>query len=167
MDNHIIAVVAWIHLVAIVAWLGLIISSALVFLPVVEKLDIAAKRVLLPPFHKKTVALSIIAVIILAATGIILTVTNESDAGPTHLFANPWSTLIVLKHILVGTMVVLQAWSLFILQPRLIKLVQFPSSDGVELSIKRLMRLNSLFATLSSILGCGALLIIAAVLTFY
>ena len=167
MDNHIIAVVAWIHLVAIVAWLGLIISSALVFLPIVGKLDIAAKRILLPSFHKKTVALSIIAVIILAATGIILTVTNESDASTTHLFANPWSTLIVLKHILVGAMVVLQAWSLLILQPRLIKLVQFPSSDGVELSIKRLMRLNSFSAILSAILGCGTLLIIAVVLTFY
>ena len=167
MDNHIIAVAAWIHLVAIVTWLGLIINSALVFLPVVGKLDIAAKRVLLPSFHKKTGALSIIAVIILAATGIILTVTNESDAGPTHLFANPWSTLIVLKHILVGAIIVLQAWSLFILQPRLIKLIQSPSSDGAELSIKRLMRLNSLSAILSSILGCGVLFIITVVLTFY
>lgn len=167
MDNHIIAVVAWIHLVAIVAWLGLIISSALVFLPVVGKLDIAAKQVLLPSFHKKTVVISIIAVTILATTGIILTVTNESDAGPTHLFANPWTTLIVLKHILVGAMIVLQAWSLFILQPRLIKLVLFPSSDGVQFSIKQLIRLNCLSAILSSILGCGVLLIIAVVLTFY
>ena len=167
MDNHIIAVVSWIHLIAVVTWLGLIINSALVFLPVMRKLDLAGMRAMFPAFHKKIVVLSIIAVIILAIAGIILTVTNGTDAGPAHLFANPWSTLIVSKHILVGAMVVLQAWSLFILQPRLIKLVQSPSSDCVELSIKRLMRLNSLSAILSSILGCGVLLIIAIVMTFY
>jgi hypothetical protein len=167
MDNHIIAVIAWIHLVAVVSWLGLIINSALVFLPAMGRLDLAGLRAILPSFHKKTVVLSIIDVIILVAAGIILTVTNGSDAGPTHLFANPWSTLIVSKHVLVGAMVVLQAWSLFILQPRLIKLVQSPSSGGVEPYIRRLMRLDSLSAILSSILGCGVLLIIAIVLQFY
>jgi uncharacterized membrane protein len=167
MNSHIIAVVVWIHLVAVVSWLGLIISSALVFLPSMGRLDLAGMRAILHSFHKKTIVLSTIAVIILVAAGIILTVTNGSDAGTTHLFANPWMRLIVSKHVLVGAMVLLQAWSLFILQPRLIKLVESPPSEISEPSIKRLMRLNSLAAILSSILGCGVLLIIAIVLQFY
>lgn len=75
--------------------------------------------------------------------------------------------LIVSKHVLVGAMVLLQAWSLFVLHPRLIKLIQSPPSDGADISIKRLMHLNSLSAIISSIMGCGVLLIIAIVLQFY
>jgi uncharacterized membrane protein len=167
MNGHIIAVVAWIHLISVVSWLGLIISSALVFLPAMGKLDLAGMRAVFPAFHKRMRVLSITAVIILLAAGIILTVTNSSDTGSMHLFANPWMRLIVSKHVLVGAMLLLQAWSLFILQPRLIKLIQSPPSEGADISIKRLMRLNSLSAILSSILGCGVLLLIAIVLQFY
>lgn len=89
-------------------WLGLIINSPLVYLPAEEKLDREGLLATFPGFHKKSLWISIIAVIILVAAGTILTVNNENDPGPGQIFSNPWSTLIVIKHMLVVGMLVFQ-----------------------------------------------------------
>jgi hypothetical protein len=109
-----------------------------------------------------------VALIVVFIAGTILAITNENEEGIMHLFGNPWSALIVLKHSLIGVMVLLQAWSFFILQPRLAKLLKSGENDGTAYpAVKKLWDLDNVSYVLTALLGCGVLLIIAIVLAFY
>ena len=173
MNDNVLAVVAVIHLVAVVAWRGLIISSALVYLPSEQKLDREGLVATFPGFQKRSLWISVSAVIVLIVAGTILTVNNENDAGPAHMFSNPWSTLIVVKHILVAGMVVLQGWALFVIHPELIKVLRNLHDEGLSLpaeaetGMRRLLRRTQAVYIISSILGIGVLMIIGVVLTLY
>ena len=173
MNDHALSIVAGIHLVGVVSWLGLIINSALVYLPVEQKLDREGLLATFPGFQKRTLWISLSAVIVLIAAGTILTVTNENDAGPSHMFSNPWSTLIFIKHILVAGMLIFQGWSVFVIHPRLIKILRNLHAAGLNLpdeaekNVRLLLRRTRVFYVFSAILGVGVLVIIGVVLTLY
>ncbi len=102
MTTFLVSLSTWLHTLATIVFIGYYLFTGLVYLPIFERrmpacdlrdlLEQVSAR--LRPFYGGSL-------LIFLVTGTYLTLINESYLGFGNFFANPWSILIVVKHVLV------------------------------------------------------------------
>jgi uncharacterized membrane protein len=112
MSTFLVALSTWFHTLATIVFIGYYLFTGLIYLPVLERqmqanilhslLEQVSAR--LRPFFGGSL-------LIFLVTGTHLILINKNYLGLGNFFANPWSILIVIKHVLVLVFVVLAFYS--------------------------------------------------------
>jgi uncharacterized membrane protein len=112
MSTVLVALSTWLHTLATIVWLGYVLFIRLIYLPVLERnLPPKALRELLEQVSARLRPFFGAALLIFVVTGTHLMLINKNYRGFGDVFANPWSVLIVTKHVLVLAFLVLAVWS--------------------------------------------------------
>lgn len=102
MDNILVAISTWLHALATIIMIGYFIFMSLVYLPVLgSRMQAKALRDLLEQVSARLRPFFGGSLLIYVVTGTHLMLINENYLGLGKFFANPWSVLIVIKHVLV------------------------------------------------------------------
>ena len=112
MSTFLIALSTWLHALATVVFIGYYLFTSLIYLPVFERqMRPNALRDLLEQISARLRPFFGGSLLIFLVTGTHLTLINDNYLGLGNFFANPWSILIVIKHVLVLAFVVLAVFS--------------------------------------------------------
>ena len=106
MRDVAIILCTWLHLIVMVVWIGHMANAWLLFGPLSRKYvssNVYGDFIAEYRTKDRPVALSCIAVFIV--TGLVMTLLNEQYRGIGNVFANSWSILLFIKHILVLAMI--------------------------------------------------------------
>lgn len=103
MNNvYLVAISTWLHALAMIVMVGYFIFAGLVYLPVLERqMQTSALRDLLEKISARLKPFFGGSLLIFLVTGTHLMLINASYLGLGNFFANLWSVLIVVKHVLV------------------------------------------------------------------
>jgi uncharacterized membrane protein len=120
MSTLLIALSTWLHILATIVMIGYFIFAGLIYLPVFERqlqpialcnmLEQVSAR--LRPFFGGSL-------LIFLVTGTHLMLINKNYLGLGTFFDNPWSVLIVIKHVLVLAFLALAIFSERAFLPRI------------------------------------------------
>lgn len=150
------AAAVWLHSLATVALLGYYAVLALVVLPVLRS-SVTGPAIgrIVPAIERRAVPLVAGAVAVFIVTGLYLMLTDQRFLGFGHFFASTWSTLIVVKHLVVVALVGVGAYLDLLVMPQ----VAGPVDEAARTTaVRRLARGATLIATL----GATVLLLTAA-----
>jgi uncharacterized membrane protein len=112
MVTLLIALSTWLHALATIIMIGYYIFISLIFLPIFEsQMQGTALRNLLELVSNRFRPYFGGSLLIFLVTGSYLMLINKSYMGLGHFFGNPWSALIVIKHLLVLVFLVLAVYS--------------------------------------------------------
>jgi len=102
MSTTLLALSTWLHTLATIVMIGYFVFTSLIYLPVLEhRLPANALRELLEQVSARLRPFFGGSLLIFFATGTYLMVINGNYLGLGHFFDNPWSILIVIKHVMV------------------------------------------------------------------
>ena len=102
MTTFLIAISTWLHALATIIMVGYFIFTGQIYLPVFERqLKADALRNLLEQVSARLRPFFGGSLLIFLVTGTHLMLINEDYLGLGDFFANPWSVLIVIKHVLI------------------------------------------------------------------
>ena len=143
------AAAAWLHSLATVALLGYYALLALVILPVLRRVvnGPALGRVI-PEIERRALPVVLASVGTFVVTGLYLMVTDDRFVGIGHFFGSTWSTLIVVKHVVVVGLVGLGAAIDLLIVPAIASPVDEPAR---AVAVSRLARGASAIAVLGAI----------------
>ncbi len=100
--NILVALSTWLHILATIVFIGYFLFTSLIYLPVLERcLKAEALRDLLEQISARLRPFFGGSLLIFLVTGTHLMLINPGYLGLGNFFANPWSILIVIKHVLV------------------------------------------------------------------
>jgi hypothetical protein len=112
MSTFLVVLSTWLHVLATIVFVGYYLFTGLIYLPVFEHcmppnavrdlLEQASAR--LRPFFGGSL-------LVFLGTGTYLMLINSDYLGLGNFFANPWSILIVVKHVLVLAFLALAIFS--------------------------------------------------------
>ena len=112
MFTFLIVLSTWLHVLATIVFVGYYLFTGLIYLPVFERcmppnavhdlLEQASAR--LRPFFGGSL-------LVFLGTGTYLMLINKNYLGLGNFFGNPWSVLIVVKHVLVLAFLALAIFS--------------------------------------------------------
>jgi uncharacterized membrane protein len=112
MSTFVIALSTWLHTLATVVFIGHYLFMSLVYLPVFERqAKGSALRELLEEVSGRLRPYFGGSLLIFLVTGTHLMLINEDYLGLGNFFGNPWSILIVIKHVLVLAFLTLAIFS--------------------------------------------------------
>jgi len=112
MATFLIALSTWLHALATIVMIGYYLFTSLIFLPILERqMQGTALRNLLESVSGRLRPFFGGSLLIFLVTGTHLMLINENYLGLGNFFANPWSVLIVIKHVLVLTFLALAVYS--------------------------------------------------------
>jgi uncharacterized membrane protein len=146
--------VAWLHTLAFVIVMGYYGVLGRVMLPALERsLDGPAQAAALVAIERRVLPLLVLSVVLFTATGTYLLLVDPKYEGLGNFFASTWTTLMLVKHVLVIVLV-----ALGVLVDRLVRRVGDATSDSARGSALRRLELSAEGAT-----GLGALVILLTV----
>ena len=112
MASLLIALSTWLHELATIVMIGYYIFTSLIFLPLFERqMQATALRNMLERLSSRFMPYFGGSLLIFLVTGSYLLLINKSYMGLGHFFGNPWSALIVIKHLLVLVFMALAVYS--------------------------------------------------------
>lgn len=112
MSAYLVALSNWLHVLATIVWIGYYVFTSLIFLPVFERqMKASDLRDLLEQLSARLRPFFGGSLLIFLVTGTHLMLINQNYLGLGNFFGNPWSTLIVIKHVLVLAFLVLAVYS--------------------------------------------------------
>jgi uncharacterized membrane protein len=112
MSNFLIALSTWLHSLATIVMIGYYIFTGLIYLPVFERqMRADALRDLLEQASARLRPFFGGSLLIFLVTGAYLMLINKNYLGLGNFFGNPWSILIVIKHVLVLAFLALAVYS--------------------------------------------------------
>lgn len=112
MSNLLVALSTWLHVLATIVFVGYYLFLGLIYLPVFERrMQADALRELLEQVSARLRPFFGGALLVFIVTGTHLMLINKSYAGLGNFFVNPWSTLIVVKHVLVVAFLAVAVYS--------------------------------------------------------
>jgi uncharacterized membrane protein len=112
MTTFLIALSTWLHALATIVMIGYYLFTSLIFLPIFERqMQANALRILLEQISARLRPYFGGSLLIFMITGTYLMLINEAYLGLGNFFANPWSILIVVKHVLVLAFLALAIYS--------------------------------------------------------
>ena len=102
----VLAAAVWLHSLATVVLLGYYAVLALIVVPVLRRVvnGPAIGRVI-PDIERRALPLVAAAIGVFIVTGLYLMLSDARFPGFGHFFGNTWSTLIVIKHVVVGVLI--------------------------------------------------------------
>ena len=102
MSNLLVPLSTGLHVLATIVFVGYYFFTGLIYLPVLERcLNANALRDALEQVSARLRPFFGGSLLVFVVTGTYLMLINQSYQGLGNFFANPWSTLIVLKHVVV------------------------------------------------------------------
>ena len=112
MSTFLVALSIWLHALATIVFIGYYLFTSLIYLPVFERqMQADALRDLLEHISARLRPLFGGSLLIFLVTGTYLMLINKNYLGLGNFFANPWSILIVSKHVLVLAFLALAIFS--------------------------------------------------------
>jgi uncharacterized membrane protein len=112
MPNLLVALSNWLHVLATIVMIGYYIFTGLIYLPVLERrMKANALCDLLEQVSARLRPYFGGSLLVFLVTGTHLMLINQDYSGLGNFFANPWSVLIVIKHILVVAFLALAFYS--------------------------------------------------------
>ena len=112
MSTYLVALSTWLHGIATIVWIGYYVFTSLIYLPVfARQMQADVLRDLLEQVSARLRPFFGGALLIFLVTGTHLMLINENYLGLGNFFANPWSILIVIKHVLVLAFLALAVFS--------------------------------------------------------
>jgi uncharacterized membrane protein len=112
MSTFLVPLSTWLHTLATIVMIGYFVFTSLIYLPVFErKMQANALRELLEQVSARLKPFFGGALLIFLITGTHLMLINENYLGLGNFFGNPWSVLIVIKHVLVLAFLALAVYS--------------------------------------------------------
>jgi uncharacterized membrane protein len=112
MAAFLVALSIWLHALATIVMVGYYVFTGLIYLPVLERqMQASALCELLEKVSARLRHYFGGSLLIFLISGTYLMVINERYLGLGNFFANPWSALIVIKHVLVLAFLVLAIYS--------------------------------------------------------
>jgi uncharacterized membrane protein len=143
------AVVTWLHSLATVGLLGYYAVLGLVLVPVLRRtLDAPTLGRVIPAIERRALPLVLVAIGLFLVTGTYLLVTDARFLGLGHTFANRWSTLIVVKHLVVVVLVGIGVYIDLLVVPDIATPVDEASQAA---TVRRLGRSAAAIATLGAV----------------
>ncbi len=101
-STSLIALFTWLHVLATIVFLGYYFFASQIYLPVLERcIPADALRDLLEQVSTRLRPFFGSSLLVFLITGTYLMLINQRYEGLGHFFANPWSLLMVIKHVLV------------------------------------------------------------------
>jgi uncharacterized membrane protein len=154
-------ITSWLHILATVAWIGGMAFYILILIPSLGVLDPPQRGRLLGALIKRYGFLAWGSVIILLATGILIT---RSRIPRGSYFGSTYGILLGVKHILVLCMIVIGAIVSFVIGPKLkAQATAGPPAGtpgGATLSVApKLQKRAGILGLLNFLLGIGLLLL--------
>jgi uncharacterized membrane protein len=114
----------WLHMLATVAWIGGQTTLAVLVLPAARKTISGASRY--PEFigqlSRRLQLTGWLSLVVLTATGLFQMSSNSSYQGFLAI-TNPWATAILLKHLVIGVLVLSSAYLTWGLTPTLERMI--------------------------------------------
>ncbi len=143
------AAAVWLHSLATVGLLGYYGVLALIVLPVLRSTvkETAIGRIV-PAIERRALPVVVGAVTVFIVTGLYLMLTDERFLGFGHFFDSTWSTLIVVKHVVVVALVGFGVYLDLLVMPQVAGPLDEAARDA---AIRRLARGATLIATLGAI----------------
>lgn len=155
MPGWVLALVYWLHMVATVTWIGGLTALAWVVLPAAQRsLNPDAYQKLLADFRPRLQRLGWFSLAVLTVTGMF-----QMSAHPAYqgflAITNSWAVAILLKHIVIGGLVVISAYLTWGLVPALqrLALLQAAGADTPSGQVERLQRVERRLLNLSLLLS--------------
>jgi uncharacterized membrane protein len=112
MSTFLVVLSTWLHILATVVFIGYYLFTSQIYMPVLEHaMQANALRDLLEQVSARLRPFFGGSLLIFVVTGTHLMIINKNYAGLGNFFANPWSVLIVIKHVLVLAFLVLAIFS--------------------------------------------------------
>jgi uncharacterized membrane protein len=114
-----LALAYWLHMLATVLWLGSLSALAVLVIPAARRtLDASAYAALLGTLQERLQPLGWLSLAVLVATGMF-----QMSAHPRYTgflaIESSWAVAILIKHLVIGGMVLLNAYNTWGLLPRL------------------------------------------------
>jgi len=102
MSTFLLALSNWLHALATIVFIGYYLFTGMIYLPVLERqMQANALRGLLEQISARLRPFFGGSLLIFLVTGTYLMLINKNYLGLGNFFGNPWSILIVIKHVLV------------------------------------------------------------------
>jgi uncharacterized membrane protein len=112
MSAILVSLSTWLHALATIVMVGYFVFASLIYLPVLARqMQANALRDLLEQVSARLRPFFGGSLLIFLVTGTHLMLINENYLGLGNFFANPWSVLIVIKHVLVLAFLALAVFS--------------------------------------------------------
>ena len=112
MSTILVALSTWLHTLATIVMIGYFVFTSLIYLPVfARQMQANALRDLLEQISARLRPFFGGALLIFLVTGTHLMLINQNYLGLGNFFSNPWSVLIVVKHVLVLPFLALAVFS--------------------------------------------------------
>jgi uncharacterized membrane protein len=112
MTTYLVALSTWLHVLATIVMIGYFIFTSLIYLPIFEhQMQPDALRDLLEQISARFRPFFGGSLLIFLVTGTYLMLINVNYHGLGNFFSNPWSALIVIKHLLVLAFLALAVFS--------------------------------------------------------
>jgi uncharacterized membrane protein len=112
MSTFLVALSTWLHVLATIVFIGYYLFTSQIFLPVLERhMQGNALRGLLEQLSARLRPYFGGALLVFVVTGTYLMMINKNYLGLGRFFANPWSALMVTKHVLVLAFLALAVYS--------------------------------------------------------
>ncbi len=112
MSTYIIALSTWLHVLATIVFIGYYIFTSQIYLPVLERcMQANTLGDLLEQVSARLRPYFGVSLLVFLVTGTHLMLINQSYLGLGNFFANPWSVLIIVKHVLVLAFLALAMFS--------------------------------------------------------
>ncbi len=109
MSTLLIALSSWLHSLAAVIFVGYYVLLAVIYLPALQADPQEAAAPILSAISKRSRTWLYASLIVFAVTGAYLTLVDPKYLGLAN-FGNPWTILMLLKHLLVLVMVGIGFW---------------------------------------------------------
>ena len=142
-------VAVWLHSLATVVLLGYYALLALILLPVLRRtFNGPALGRLIPAVERRALPFILGSIGVFLVTGMYLLVTDDRFLGLGHFFGSAWSTLIVIKHVVVIALVGIGVYIDLLVVPD----IATPGDEVAQTAaIRRLGRSASAIATLGAV----------------
>jgi uncharacterized membrane protein len=153
----------WLHMVATVIWIGGLAVFSLFLIPIGQKiLDRPTYAAFITQFQNRFQQIGWFCLALLIVTGMFQMSSNSSYQGFLAI-NNPWAVAILIKHLVIGGIILVSAYITWGLLPSMKRLALFraagrPVSDE---QVERLNRQEKQLLWLNLILSCLVLLLTA------
>ena len=136
------AVAAWRHSLATVILLCYYALLALVVVPVLPRaVNGPALGRAIPAIERRALPLTLASIGVFLVTGTYLLLTEDRFLGLGHVFGNAWSTLIVIKHVMVIALIGIgfssTCWSCRTSRPLSMRPPGPPRSAGLRAALRQ------------------------------
>ncbi len=152
MRELILAIFYWLHLLATVIWIGGITFILFIAIPSSKQVLGAEAGKLMGEISKRFTPLANYSIIFLIITGIALTGSNKQFSG-IGIFENNWTSVLIMKHILVIGMVVVHFYRGLVLSPKIGRTEMPTEKKSLQKISLNLVKVNFFFGILVLLLS--------------